>query len=220
MLAPDNATQSEGRECGNGVVLRHANGWETQYCHLRQGSITVTRGQQMEAGDVLGEVGMSGRAAFAHLHLSVRRDGAVIDPFDPDGSITCGTPDPVTLWTDPIPYRPGGIISMGTSAAVPEFDAIRAGTVPPATADGDAIVIYAFLFGTQAGDTLRLALNGPDGEVAARDITLDRTQAQSFRAIGKKLRSPRWPAGSYTGTATLLRAGTSVDAEEITLTLP
>ena len=64
----------DGRECGNGVVLRHENGWETQYCHLRKGSIAVTEGQEVTAGEVLGQVGMSGRAAFPHVHLSVQMD--------------------------------------------------------------------------------------------------------------------------------------------------
>ncbi len=219
-FSTSNAAQTEGRECGNGVVLRHADGWETQYCHLRQGSVSVSRGQQVQAGDVLGEVGMSGRAEFPHVHLSVRRDGAVIDPFDPDGTITCGEIETETLWSDLPPYRAGGIISLGTSAAIPEFDAIRAGTVADVQADSDAMVIYAYLFGTQAGDVIRLSLNGPEGEVIASDVDLDRTQAQSFRAIGRRLRNTRWPAGAYTGTATLLRAGAQVDTQEITLTLP
>ncbi len=216
----ETAAASEGRECGNGVVLRHEDGWETQYCHLRQGSITVKRGQQVNTGDVLGQVGMSGRAAFPHVHLSVRRNGEVVDPYDPDGTIICGQSDEETLWSDVPPYRAGGIVSIGTAAAVPEFDAIRANTVPPAQADGDAMVIYAFLFGTQPGDVIRLSLDGPEGSVITRDASLDRKRAQSFRAIGKKRRGPRWPAGEYSGTATLLRDGATIDSQSLTLTLP
>ncbi|HEX8373593.1 MAG TPA: M23 family metallopeptidase, partial [Geminicoccaceae bacterium] len=29
------------RNCGNGVALDHADGWSTQYCHLRRGSVAV-----------------------------------------------------------------------------------------------------------------------------------------------------------------------------------
>lgn len=214
------AAQSEGRECGNGVVLRHADGWETQYCHMRQGSITVERGQQITAGDILGHVGMSGRAAFPHVHLSVRHNGAVIDPFDPDGTITCGETDTETLWSEPITYRAGGIISIGTSATIPEFSAIRANTVAPPDPEADALVIYAFLFGTQADDIIRMNLMGPDGTVIERDTKLDRAQAQSFRAIGKKRRGSRWPSGAYTGVATLLRDGAVIDTRTLAITLP
>ena len=37
-----NAPDITGRECGNGLVIDHGNGWETQYCHLAQGSLAVT----------------------------------------------------------------------------------------------------------------------------------------------------------------------------------
>jgi hypothetical protein len=209
-----------GRECGNGVVLRHEDGWETQYCHMRKGSVSVTKGQQVSVGDVLGHVGMSGRAEFAHLHLSVRQNGEVIDPFDPDGTIACGETETDTLWSEVPEYRAGGIVSIGTSAAVPEFSDIRANTVTPPTSDSEALVIYAFLFGTQKGDTIRLSLVGPDGKVVKQDTVLKRNQAQSFRAVGKKLKTARWPAGVYAGKATLVRDGEAIDTQSLTLTLP
>jgi hypothetical protein len=216
----DREADIQGRECGNGVVLRHADGWETQYCHMRKGSISVEKGQQINIGDILGQVGMSGRAEFPHVHLSVRHDGQVIDPFDPDGAITCGDTQTDTLWSqDPI-YRAGGIVTIGTSAAIPEFSDIRANTVPPADAQSSAMVLYAFLFGTQKGDVIRLSLIGPEGKIVKRDTLLKRTQAQSFRAAGKKLKSARWPAGLYSGEATLLRNDVIIDTQSLSLTLP
>ena len=215
-----NAAQIEGRECGNGVVLVHDGGWETQYCHLRKDSIAVRNGEQVNAGDVLGQVGMSGRAEFPHVHLSVRRDGAVVDPFDPDGTITCGEADTDTLWSDAPPFRAGGILSVGAAAGIPGFSAIRANAVPLPNATSDALVIYAYLFGTRKSDVIHLALDGPEGSVITRDILLKKPQAQSFRAIGKKLRTDRWPAGTYTGTAELRRAGGVVERQEFTLTIP
>jgi hypothetical protein len=215
-----NAANVEGRECGNGVVIRHADGWETQYCHLRQGSVSVTRGQQVAAGDILGEVGMSGRAQFPHLHLSVRHNGEVVDPFDPDGAITCGQPDANTLWATQPPVRAGGIISIGTAPAIPEFAAIRAGTVPRPGAQSDALVIYAFLFGTRKSDVIHLSLTGPEGEIITRDVLIKAPKAQSFRAIGKKRSRAPWPSGRYTGTAELRRAGRVIEQQQLTLTLP
>ena len=216
----DRAAALKGRECGNGVVLRHPDGWETQYCHLRQGSVTVVRGQTVQKGDVLGEVGMSGRAEFPHVHLSVRHKGAVIDPFDPDGTITCGAVETDTLWTDLPPYRAGGIVNIGTSGAVPDFSDIRANTVMGPDESSDALVIYAFLFGTQKGDVIHLVLEGPDETVIEKDIQLERSQAQSFRAIGKKRGRKNWPKGDYTGTATLLRQDQIIDSQSLSLSLP
>lgn len=104
----DTADQIKDRECGNGVRINHGEGWVTQYCHLKQGFVMVKNGQAVLAGDPLGHVGMSGRAAFPHVHLAVRKDGKTLDPFDPDGTVTCAAPGDSTLWSDPPPYRAGG----------------------------------------------------------------------------------------------------------------
>ena len=58
----------------------------------------VKTDEVVEAGTVLGQIGLSGRTQFPHVHLSVRKDGKVVDPFDPDGSVTCGEPDEDTLF--------------------------------------------------------------------------------------------------------------------------
>lgn len=53
----------KGKECGNGVRITHGKGWATQYCHMLQGSIAVKKGESVKAGQPLGLVGLSGRAA-------------------------------------------------------------------------------------------------------------------------------------------------------------
>ncbi len=72
------------RECGNGVLVGHRNGWETQYCHMKSGSVVVRKGEKVAAGQKLGDVGYSGAAAFPHMHLSVRYNGKKVDPFSGD----------------------------------------------------------------------------------------------------------------------------------------
>jgi murein DD-endopeptidase MepM/ murein hydrolase activator NlpD len=72
------------QECGNGVVIDHGDGWETQYCHMARGSVVVKVGQQVAAGAPLGRVGLSGKTEFPHLHLTVRHGAQVVDPFAPD----------------------------------------------------------------------------------------------------------------------------------------
>ena len=59
-----------GRDAGNGVVIDHGGGWETQYSHLRMGSVRVKPGEKIRAGDQIGLIGMSGNAEFPHLHFA------------------------------------------------------------------------------------------------------------------------------------------------------
>ena len=54
---------------GNMVEVDHGNGFKTRYAHLRK--IKVQRGQKVAMGDVLGEMGCSGRCVSTHLHYEV-----------------------------------------------------------------------------------------------------------------------------------------------------
>ncbi|RJP49584.1 MAG: hypothetical protein C4557_11015 [Anaerolineaceae bacterium] len=60
---------------GNLVVIRHANDVYTLYAHLSK--IDAQTGQQVEAGEKIGEVGQTGVAIGSHLHFEVRRGGDV-----------------------------------------------------------------------------------------------------------------------------------------------
>jgi hypothetical protein len=114
---------------------------------------------------------------------------------------------------------PGGLISIGFSTTVPDFAAIKAGPAPePIGTDAPALVLWAHYYGNRAGDTLSLAITGPAGEVIRDTQLLDRTQAQAFRAAGKRLSEPP-PAGGYRGTAILLRDGVEIDRMETVLTV-
>ena len=210
-----------GRECGNGLVLVHPDGWETQYCHLKRGSLRVRTGDRVVRGQVLGQIGLSGRTQFPHLHLSVRKDGGVADPFDLAPRRACDiarTPD--TLWAAPVDYTPGGLVEVGLTGTVPSFEAIKAGTAtdPALPASAGALVVFGYGYGSVTGDVMELSITGPQGDIVRQRVTLDRTQAQYFRAAGKRLRADRWPAGSYTGRVTLSRAGTVYDQRETRIT--
>jgi murein DD-endopeptidase MepM/ murein hydrolase activator NlpD len=63
-------------EYGNLVVLEHPKGFTTRYGHLS--GFQVRQGQTVRKNDVIGYVGMTGRATAPHLHYEVRlRDKAV-----------------------------------------------------------------------------------------------------------------------------------------------
>jgi murein DD-endopeptidase MepM/ murein hydrolase activator NlpD len=68
-------------DCGNGARIDHGAGWQTLYCHLARGSLRVKSGDVVGAGQPLGVIGRSGRAAYRHLHFEVLQDGKSIDPF-------------------------------------------------------------------------------------------------------------------------------------------
>lgn len=200
-----------GRECGNGVLLRHENGWQTQYCHMRKGSIAVREGQRVDRGQVLGQVGLSGQTMFPHVHLSVRKDGRDVDPF------TVGSAGAPTLWQVPPPYIAGGVLTLGIATEMPDFAAIRGGLATPRPLAGPfpALVIWGYLFGVRKGDTLRLSLRGRDGAIIDEALTLTRTQAQIFRALGRRFPPGAVPAGELRASVALIRDGAVVSRRRI-----
>jgi len=63
---------------GNRIVVRHAGGIETWYCHLS--AFAASAGQQVGTGHQIGRVGSTGNTTGPHLHLEVRRGGSPVDP--------------------------------------------------------------------------------------------------------------------------------------------
>lgn len=198
-----------GQECGNAVRVDHGDGWQTLYCHMRRGSISVGQGDSVKAGDVLGQVGLSGLTNAPHVHLGVLRDGKIVDPFTPDAGDTCGSPLDQSMWQIALPYDPAGLFTAGFSTSVPEFDAVRSGAARASDARPDQpLVLYGHVFYAQPGDHLTLAAQGPEGEIFVHEITLDAPQAQLFRAFGRKAPEGGWPSGDYRGYVRLMRGET------------
>lgn len=64
---------------GRCIVIRHKNGYKTLYAHLSK--IKVKKGQRIKSGDLIGNVGSSGRSTGPHLHYEVIKDDKKINPF-------------------------------------------------------------------------------------------------------------------------------------------
>ena len=63
---------------GNLIVIRHENGIETFYAHLSKRNVEV--GDWVNAGDVIGLGGSTGRSTGPHLHFETRYNGFAFDP--------------------------------------------------------------------------------------------------------------------------------------------
>ena len=56
---------------GNYVVVRHGEGLYSLYAHLKRGSVAVEEGEELKAGDLIGEAGNSGMSTAPHLHFQL-----------------------------------------------------------------------------------------------------------------------------------------------------
>ena len=72
-----NGLDSWGGSYGYYIQIDHGGGLETLYAHCS--SICVTTGQQVQAGQVIGYVGHTGRVTGSHLHLEVHVNGSRAD---------------------------------------------------------------------------------------------------------------------------------------------
>lgn len=223
------------RECGNGVVIQHTDGWETQYCHLRNGSIHVKKGQMVKAGGKLALVGLSGETEFPHVHFAVRKAGGVIDPFTgltaPPAS-QGGLPslkgcrydsamESGSLWSEAahktLQYIPSALIGAGFSGIAPDAKAAAEGEydAPSLPRNSKVLAFWAELIGLQAGDKLVLEIVSPSGETLARqEKEIPSPKAQMFAFIGKRYEAGNIPTGIYQGKLTLLRKSDVAISEE------
>lgn len=64
---------------GNLVLIDHVDGWQTWYAHLSY--ISVTPGQEVAQGEVIGAAGSTGYSTGPHLHFELRYYGRPVDPL-------------------------------------------------------------------------------------------------------------------------------------------
>lgn len=73
-----NGTDEWGGGYGYHIGINHGNGLETMYAHCQ--SICVAINQQVQAGEIIGYVGSSGKSTGPHLHFEVLENGAAVQP--------------------------------------------------------------------------------------------------------------------------------------------
>ncbi|WP_414572819.1 peptidoglycan DD-metalloendopeptidase family protein [Nostoc sp. CCY 9925] len=68
-----------GGRYGNFISISHSGGWETRYAHLN--SVSVTVGQQVLQGQLIGTTGNSGSSTAPHAHVEIRKNGNSLNPL-------------------------------------------------------------------------------------------------------------------------------------------
>lgn len=64
---------------GNRVVIDHGNGYRSMYAHLS--NVYVSVGQTISRGQVIGQMGSTGRSTGIHLHLEIHFKGVPVNPL-------------------------------------------------------------------------------------------------------------------------------------------
>lgn len=177
-------------ECGNGAIIDHGNGWQTQYCHMRNHSIVVKPGIRVDKGTILGMVGVSGLSSFPHLHFTVRHLGTIIDPFVGIANVSgCNVPHR-PLWEQSLDYVPTGLIRAGFAPKSPTQTELWRGEFSATRADSTtlpALIFWAHLFGVLKGDREHFTLVAPDKRIV---VDTEKVLTNNYRSwvnyIGKK----------------------------------
>jgi hypothetical protein len=200
-------------ECGNGVRIGHGGGWQTQYCHLRQGSVLVKKGQQVAAGTKLGEVGYSGAAAFPHVHLQVSKDGNVVDPFLPDLTAPCGSGGK-PLWSASalaaLAYRPVTLLALGFTDRAITLEELEAGKLLANPSRHTPVVAYMWAINLEKDDVIEIAVTHEGKILVQNSERLERNEAQHMLFAGKRPPPGGWLEGRYTSAVEVIRDGKAV----------
>ena len=207
-----------GKECGNGVVLEHDNGWRTQYCHMAKGSIRVKPGDRIAEGQPIGLVGLSGNTEFPHLHFTVRLASAIVDPFAFGAALDSCNSGGRSLWATALQprldYRAREILNYGFSATAPTMELVESGDIRNQLSNrqGGALAAYVRAIGLQKGDEQTLTVRGPDGSLFSENKSpaLESNKAQIFIFAGRNRKAPAWPQGTYAATYRVTQNGVEV----------
>jgi murein DD-endopeptidase MepM/ murein hydrolase activator NlpD/type IV secretory pathway VirB6-like protein len=118
---------------GNNVVISHAGGWYTTYSHMLDGSIAVTQGATVSAGQLLGRVGSTGFSTGPHLHFEVL-NGCTSGYASGKQSVGCSTDQKICLSGAAMPN--GAFSDVGVTAdGAPAADLFNAPAYDYADAD-------------------------------------------------------------------------------------
>lgn len=209
---PDYPVPVQGETfCGNRVLITHADGWETSYCHLKLDSITVRQGQIVKAGQQIGMIGMSGQTDWPRLSFATTRNGMVFDPFSGRTSIEGCSKDISPLWAGNLnpAYEPASVSNAGFTIGDISNGDILNGTAQNATIirkETPRLSFWALMMNLRKGDDISLTIHTPDGRVLSEiKETVKEDSLQYPIYLSKSRGGFLWDAGQYQGIITITR---------------
>jgi hypothetical protein len=210
-----------GREAGNGLVIDHGDGWETQYSHLKRGSVSVRPGDRVAAGEPIGLIGLSGDTEYPHLHFSVRYNGLKIDPFT--GLMfpaQCGSSTNASLWKpatlSAMPYLTPQVVRVAITNE-PQTRATLRVSDPHPPGRQDAMLVMVEMIGAEAGTIVEFDLLSPDArQIVAKQMTIERPNLSWIGYAGKNAPVAGWQPGKY--TASVAVSGVHIPRRRIAIT--
>jgi hypothetical protein len=185
-----------GKECGNGLVMQLADGFEVQYCHLREGSLVVNPGDTVQKGDRLGDVGSSGLAQFPHVHITVTRAGEPIDPLTgrrlSEGCISTFQASSSLFSHDiveKLDLTKPEILAFGLAGKPFDHQSLVLVGPPPKVSSTDKLfIVWTWFANLKKGNTIKIGLKDELGNsiVDHTSDPLDRDKATFSAYAGKK----------------------------------
>lgn len=200
------------RGFGNRITIRHANGYITNYAHLKRGSVKFKKGDMVKQGQILGQVGMSGLSEFPHLHFDLVHKKKRLDPFSgvhANGGCGNFTNNYWNTETEAVfNYEPTFLISAGFSQvelnrSAKEYQ-LYDDRVPAKT---NRLLLNVYFAGARAGDEFSIQIFYPnnkgilfDGKSNFKRDYFTRQTSGGKNSITKEL-----PKGTYVGKFILTR---------------
>lgn len=202
----------KGQECGNGLVIDHGDGWTSQICHLKKGSVTVRRGDKVKRGTAIAQMGLSGDTAFPHVHVTIRQGKTIIDPMSgKQVGTACSDVPGEALWTPEatkiLSEKDSPLIDAGFAGGPVNGLKLRKGEKPQPN-PGGPVVFYALFKNLLKGDSVSIDLyeRGTRTPVASHTTEpLSRAKATYTAYAGR--RSPGYEPDAYVATVAITRNG-------------
>lgn len=194
-------SQLQNIACGNRVAIKTGE-WITDYCHMKNGSIRVKKGDYVSTGQTIGQIGMSGLTEFPHLHISVQQGNQFFDPFTGLERYSKGYKNP--LWNPSVlqqlSYKPHVIYNIGVSNEIPSLLNIRNEKYKnnQISSNSDLLLVWLDTMHVEVNDIIDVSVSNFNGiPYLKQRIVVDKANAKKMFYTGKRKPANGFVKGNY-----------------------